>query len=106
MDLQEGLVVDSVTGVDVALPIAGPGARAFAFIIDWHLRTILSVAWYIVAAKDRMIQPDVERAMAKKINATTTTLPTSHVPMLSRPRDVAAVIVAAAQKTDVVAAGK
>ncbi len=50
MDLQEGLVVDSVTGVDVALPIAGPGARAFAFIIDWHLRTILSVAWYIVAA--------------------------------------------------------
>ena len=63
-------------------------------------------SWYIVAAKDRMIQPDVERAMAKKINATTTTLPTSHVPMLSRPRDVAAVIVAAAQKTDVVAAGK
>jgi uncharacterized RDD family membrane protein YckC len=51
MDLQEGgLVVDSVTGVDVALPIAGPGARAFAFIIDWHLRTILSVAWYLVAA--------------------------------------------------------
>lgn len=51
MDLQDGgLVVDSVTGVDVALPIAGPGARAFAFIIDWHLRTILSVAWYVVAA--------------------------------------------------------
>jgi len=47
---QSGLVVDSVTGVDVALPIAGPGARSFAFIIDWHIRTILSVAWYIVAA--------------------------------------------------------
>jgi uncharacterized RDD family membrane protein YckC len=46
----KSLVVDSVTGVDVALPIAGPGARSFAFIIDWHLRTILSVAWYIVAA--------------------------------------------------------
>jgi uncharacterized RDD family membrane protein YckC len=50
MDLEKGLVVDSVTGVDVALPIAGPGARSFAFIIDWHIRTILSVAWYIVAA--------------------------------------------------------
>jgi uncharacterized RDD family membrane protein YckC len=47
---QSGLVVDSVTGVDVALPIAGPGARSFAFIIDWHIRTVLSVAWYIVAA--------------------------------------------------------
>ena len=53
-------------------------------------------SWYIVAEKDRMIQPDLERAMAKKINARTTTLPTSHVPMLSRPNDVATVILAAA----------
>jgi uncharacterized RDD family membrane protein YckC len=44
------LVVDSVTGVDVALSIAGPGARSFAFLIDWHIRAILSVAWYVVAA--------------------------------------------------------
>jgi uncharacterized RDD family membrane protein YckC len=44
------LVVDSVTGVDVALPVAGPGARSFAFVIDWAIRTILSVAWYVVAA--------------------------------------------------------
>ncbi len=44
------LVIDSVTGVDVALPVAGPGARSFAFLIDWHIRTILAVAWYVVAA--------------------------------------------------------
>src|SRR5215470_18246435 len=50
MNAQSGLVVDSVTGVDVALPVAGPGARSFAFLIDWHLRAILSVAWYVVAA--------------------------------------------------------
>jgi uncharacterized RDD family membrane protein YckC len=50
MDAQTGLVVDSVTGVDVALPVAGPGARSFAFLIDWHIRTILSVAWYVLAA--------------------------------------------------------
>src|SRR2546428_11162448 len=56
-------------------------------------------SWYIVAEKDRMIQPDVERAMAKKINAKVTSLPTSHVPMLSRPKDVAAVIPAAAGKS-------
>ena len=53
-------------------------------------------SWFIVAEKDRMIQPDLERAMAKKINARTTALPTSHVPMLSRPNDVATVILAAA----------
>ena len=34
--------------------------------------------------------------MAKKINATTTTLQASHVSMLSKPKDVAAVIVSAA----------
>jgi pimeloyl-ACP methyl ester carboxylesterase len=56
-------------------------------------------SWYIVAEEDRMIQPDVERAMAKKINAQVTSLPTSHVPMLSRPKDVAAVILAAAGKS-------
>jgi len=50
MDQQSGLVVDSVTGVDVALPVAGPGARSYAFVIDWHIRTILSAAWYLVAA--------------------------------------------------------
>ena len=53
-------------------------------------------SWFIVAEKDRMIQPDLEHAMAKKINAKTTALPTSHVPMLSRPNDVATVILAAA----------
>ncbi|MES2612056.1 MAG: alpha/beta hydrolase [Pseudomonadota bacterium] len=52
-------------------------------------------SWYIVSARDRIISPDLERAMARKIGATTTTLQTSHVPQQSRPRDVAAVILAA-----------
>ncbi len=44
------LVVDSATGVDVSLPVAGPGARAFAFVVDWHIRIILFIAWYVVGA--------------------------------------------------------
>jgi uncharacterized RDD family membrane protein YckC len=44
-----GLTVDSVTGIEVSLPVAGPGARSFAFIIDWHIRLILALAWYVVA---------------------------------------------------------
>ena len=44
------LVADSVTGVEVVLPIAGPGARSFAFLIDWCIRSILSVAWFVVSA--------------------------------------------------------
>jgi pimeloyl-ACP methyl ester carboxylesterase len=53
--------------------------------------------YYIVAAKDRMIQPALEQAFAKKINAVTTVLQTSHVPMLSQPRQVADVIIKAAE---------
>ena len=44
------LVVDSVTGVDLALPVAGAGARCYAFVVDWLIRTILFTAWYGVAA--------------------------------------------------------
>jgi uncharacterized RDD family membrane protein YckC len=50
MNRASDLAVDSVTGVDVALPVAGSGARSFAFLVDWTIRTILSVAWYVVAA--------------------------------------------------------
>jgi pimeloyl-ACP methyl ester carboxylesterase len=73
-------------------PIAGKTFEEKVSTAAWKTKP----SWYIVAEKDRMIQPDLERAMAKKIKATTTSLPTSHVPMLSRPKDVAAVILTAA----------
>ncbi len=44
------LVVDSVTGIEVALPVAGPGARAYAYLIDWTIKLALALAWYVVAA--------------------------------------------------------
>jgi uncharacterized RDD family membrane protein YckC len=43
------LVVDSVTGVDVSMAVAGPGARALAFLIDLLIRAVLVTAWYVVA---------------------------------------------------------
>jgi len=63
-------------------------------------------SWYVVAEKDRMIQPDLERALAKKMNAKTTVLPTSHVAMLSRPKDVAAVVLAAVAATPTTTASR
>ena len=50
MDPARDLVVDSVTGVELTLPVAGPGARSYAFIVDWLIRAILFVAWYGIAA--------------------------------------------------------
>jgi len=52
-------------------------------------------SWYIVAANDRMISPDIQKATAKKIGATITVLQTSHVPMLSKPKEVADVVLVA-----------
>src|SRR5262245_52257707 len=53
--------------------------------------------WYVVAANDRMIQPDLERQFAKAMNATTITVPSSHVAMLSHPAEVAKLIITAAR---------
>jgi pimeloyl-ACP methyl ester carboxylesterase len=55
-------------------------------------------SWYIVAANDRIINPEIQRVTAKKIGATTTVLESSHVPMLSKPMEVADVIFAAADR--------
>ena len=55
-------------------------------------------SWFIVAEKDQAISPDEERFFAKRMNATITELNTSHVPMLSKPKEVAAAIMDAAAK--------
>jgi uncharacterized RDD family membrane protein YckC len=41
----EELNIRGLTGVDVSLRIAGPGTRAYAFIIDWHIRLLVALAW-------------------------------------------------------------
>jgi pimeloyl-ACP methyl ester carboxylesterase len=55
-------------------------------------------SWYIIAAHDRAISPDLEAAQAKRIGATTTSVPSSHVIMLAQPSKVADVISDAASK--------
>jgi pimeloyl-ACP methyl ester carboxylesterase len=54
-------------------------------------------SWFI-AVNDRILPADYELVLAKHINARLTTLPSGHVPMLSRPKDVVAVIIDAANK--------
>jgi pimeloyl-ACP methyl ester carboxylesterase len=77
----------------------GPIAmKAFGDKVDtaaWKTRP----SWYIVSTKDRMIQPALQRSLAKQINAKTTELAASHVPQQSRPADVAKVILEAVAAT-------
>ena len=48
--------------------------------------------YYIVGANDRTVQPELERFVAKRMNAKITELQSSHVPMLSQPQRVYEVI--------------
>ena len=54
-------------------------------------------SWFIVAAQDRVINPDLERFKAKLIKATTIELKSSHVPMISQPTKVTDFIIGAAK---------
>jgi pimeloyl-ACP methyl ester carboxylesterase len=49
-------------------------------------------SWYIVATEDKTIQPDLERFFAKRMNATTYEVDSSHVIMLAHPEFVLDVI--------------
>ncbi len=51
--------------------------------------------WYLVATNDEAIPPDGERQFAARMGATTVEVESSHVPMVSRPDDVVALIEAA-----------
>jgi pimeloyl-ACP methyl ester carboxylesterase len=50
-------------------------------------------SWYQVSSEDRMIDPEAEMSMARRINARKIiTLPASHASLASRPREVAELI--------------
>ena len=91
--------VPDVPAAERAIVYATQGAWNSACLADkvsvpaWTTKP----SWYI-AVNDRMLSPEYEQAIAKHIQATTTTLPAGHVPMLSKPKEVAAVIIDAANK--------
>ena len=75
-------------------PIAVSAFGAHVSRVAWKTKP----SWFIVSKLDSAIAPDEERFFAKRMKATTTELSTSHVPMLSQPKAVAAVIMDAATK--------
>jgi len=52
-------------------------------------------SWYLVAAGDNAINPDVQRFMAEPMGATTETIQASHCAFISRPVETAAFILSA-----------
>jgi pimeloyl-ACP methyl ester carboxylesterase len=58
----------------------------------WHTKP----TWFVVAADDHMISPQQEMDSAKKMKAQTLVIASSHVPMLSHPKEVSEFIASAA----------
>jgi pimeloyl-ACP methyl ester carboxylesterase len=78
-------------------------ATQMAPLADLFEQPVPGAAWkskptyYIVGTEDRTVQPDLQRFLAKRMNAKVTELASSHVPMLSQPRRVYEVIREAAE---------
>ncbi|WP_334891099.1 alpha/beta fold hydrolase [Nostoc sp.] len=53
-------------------------------------------SWYLVSQEDQVINPELERFMAKRIGAKTTEIKASHVSFISHPNEVVKLIEAAA----------
>ena len=75
------------------VPIRGSSFEEKVSTAAWKAKP----SWFVVTTRDRMIAPELQFAMAKRIGAHTVSLPTSHVPMASDPRSVAAAILEAAK---------
>jgi pimeloyl-ACP methyl ester carboxylesterase len=55
-------------------------------------------SWYVVSTKDHIVPTNFQIKLAKQIGATTLDVDASHVPMLSKPQEVAAAIISAARQ--------
>ncbi|MDB5637218.1 MAG: hydrolase [Bradyrhizobium sp.] len=58
----------------------------------WHSKP----SWYAVSKQDQTINPDLERFLAKRMNATTVEVEAGHLSLVSHPKEVADLILAAA----------
>jgi pimeloyl-ACP methyl ester carboxylesterase len=85
-------LTERTTMIATQAPTQGAALGAPITTAAWHTKP----TWFIVAENDRMISPQQERDSARKMNAKVLTLPTSHVPMLSKPNEVADFIASAA----------
>jgi pimeloyl-ACP methyl ester carboxylesterase len=107
--IEDGFLMLSPKGVDEsfaqdlsaedrALVLATQGATQGAILATpikaaaWHDKP----SWFVVASNDRAIAPQQEQTTAERMKAKIITLPSSHVPMLSHPKEVADFVIGAA----------
>jgi len=85
-------------------PRPGAGDRPSVVLVHGAFDAAVRVAawrtrpsWYVASTRDHVIAPELQRALAQRIGAHVTPLPTSHVPQEAEPAKGAAVILDAVQ---------
>jgi pimeloyl-ACP methyl ester carboxylesterase len=81
---------------DVVFAVQQPASKSVFGDVGVNAAWRTKPSWYVVASEDNAINPELEKRMAKRANAKTTILKTSHVAMLSKPNEVLDVILDAA----------
>ena len=94
--VQEFLAHDLSAAEVMVLAAAQPPIRASALLdrvtrAAWRTKP----SWYAVTDEDRIVSPVRQREIARKIDARVVSLRAGHVPFLSKPKETAAVILAA-----------
>jgi pimeloyl-ACP methyl ester carboxylesterase len=93
-DIAEGLpMAERMLALAVQGQSFGPMFDEKLTVAAWKTRP----TWAVISAKDRMVPPAMEEAVAKRMGAVTITLPTCHMAILQEPAKVAAVIDQAAK---------
>jgi pimeloyl-ACP methyl ester carboxylesterase len=65
-------------------------------VAAWHSKP----SWYAVSNLDQTINPDLERFLAKRMNATTVEVETGHLSLVSHSKEIADLILAAAGRQE------
>jgi pimeloyl-ACP methyl ester carboxylesterase len=68
--------------------LAGTAFEQTVAVAAWKTKP----SWFIVTADDRVVSPELQAASAKRMQAKTTVIHSSHMSLLSHPGDVASVI--------------
>ncbi|HEY3676615.1 MAG TPA: alpha/beta hydrolase, partial [Candidatus Tumulicola sp.] len=70
-------------------------ATAMTTVAAWRSKP----SWYAVSKQDRTINPDLERYMASRMKATTIEVDAGHLSLISHPREISNLVLAAAGQT-------
>ena len=76
--------------------VQGRGADALVTARTSTAAWRIKPTWYQISTDDRTINPELQRFLAKRMDATTIELASSHLSLLSHPREIAQFILSAA----------